>query len=316
MTPFPLRRVQLRIAVAGLLLFAGLLTSCGENAGPDPGASGTPAGERLRVVATTVQISALTKEVAGDKIALTGLVPAGADPHAFEPKPSDLVAIEEAQLILRHGIGLDEWLDDTLEAGNEATSVTVTDGLELAQGDDDGEQVEDPHVWHDPENAKTMIDDIADALAAADPENASTYEANASAYKATLDEAAAEVQSIIDEIPAADRKMVTDHDAFEYFADAFGLKIVGAIFPVLSTEGEPSAQETAALLETIEREGVKAIFAEESANPRLATTLAEDAGVTIVDDLYGDSLGEPGSDAETVDGMLLANARRIADALK
>ncbi len=125
-----------------------------------------------------------------------------------------------------------------------------------------------------------------------------------------------QVQAIIDEIPAGDRKLVTNHDAFGYFAHAFGLTIVGAVIPSLSTESEPSAQDTAALLDLIARENVKAIFAESSVNPKLASTLAGDAGVTIVDDLYGDSLGQPGSGADTVDGMLLTNARKIADALK
>ena len=110
--------------------------------------------------------------------------------------------------------------------------------------------------------------------------------------------------------------MVTDHDAFGYFARAFGLQIAGAIFPVLSNEGEPSAKETAELIDTIRREKVKAVFAEQSVNSQLATALANEAGVTIVDDLYGDSLGAAGSGAGTVDGMLLANARKIADALK
>jgi ABC-type Zn uptake system ZnuABC Zn-binding protein ZnuA len=109
---------------------------------------------------------------------------------------------------------------------------------------------------------------------------------------------------------------VTNHDAFGYFARAFGLEIVGAVIPSTTTEAEPSAGDTAALLDTIEREGVKAIFAESSVNPQLARTLADDAGIEIVDDLYGDSLGEPGSGAETVHEMLLANARKIADALK
>ena len=109
---------------------------------------------------------------------------------------------------------------------------------------------------------------------------------------------------------------MTNHDALSYFATAFGLQVVGAVIPSISTNAEPSAKDTADLLETINREHVKAIFAESSVNPRLATTLARDAGITIVDDLYGDSLGEPGSDAATVDGMLLANARKIADALK
>ena len=124
------------------------------------------------------------------------------------------------------------------------------------------------------------------------------------------------MQAIIDEIPAENRKLVTNHDAFGYFARAFGLEVVGAVIPSISTRIRASAKDTAALLDTIEREHVKAIFAESSVNPGLATTLANDAGVKIVDDLYGDSLGEPGSGADTVDGMLLANARKIADALK
>jgi zinc/manganese transport system substrate-binding protein/manganese/iron transport system substrate-binding protein len=161
-----------------------------------------------------------------------------------------------------------------------------------------------------------MVDNIAAALDRADPAHKSTYDANAAAYKKTLDGAAAQVRTILNAIPPANRKLVTNHDALGYFARAFGLKVVGAVIPAVSTQAEPSAAETAALLDTIKREKVKAIFAESNVNPKLAATLAKEAGVKIVDDLYGDSLGEPGSGAETVDGMWLANARKIAEALK
>jgi ABC-type Zn uptake system ZnuABC Zn-binding protein ZnuA len=146
----------------------------------------------------------------------------------------------------------------------------------------------------------------------ADPAHKPTYDANAAAYKKRLDAAAAQVRAILAEIPPANRKLVTNHDAFGYFAQAFGLKIIGAVIPSVSTQAEPSAGEVARLLETIKREKVKAIFAESSVNPKLATTLAKEAGVKIVDDLYGDSLGQPG----TFDGMWVVNARKIADALK
>jgi ABC-type Zn uptake system ZnuABC Zn-binding protein ZnuA len=203
----------------------------------------------------------------------------------------------------------------------------VTEGIDaieggLAEHDDDAgdehadEHGKDPHVWQDPANAQIMVDNIAAALSDADAENAGAYEANAEIYNSTLEETRDEVQAIIDEIPEEDRKLVTNHDAFGYFANAFGLEVVGAVIPSISTGSEPSAEDTAALLETIERENVKAIFAESSVNASLAETLADDAGVAIVDDLYGDSLGETGSGAETVHGMLLANARKIADALK
>jgi ABC-type Zn uptake system ZnuABC Zn-binding protein ZnuA len=309
-------RVRLAIsAAAAIVLLAAVFSACGGDSGSSA-TSQTPADAKLNVVATTVQITALTKEVGGGKIELTGIVPAGADAHEYEPKPSDLAAIENADLILRHGIGLDNWLDDTLRAGSDAVVVTVTDGITTAKGEEGDKQSDDPHVWHDPDNDKIMVDDINKALDAADPGSKPAYDANTSAYKQKLDETKAQVQSIIDEIPAKNRKLVTNHDAFGYFARAFGLEVVGAVIPSISTQSEPSAKATAGLLDTIRRENVKAIFAESSVNPQLATTLANDAGVTIVDDLYGDSLGKAGSGADTVDGMLLTNARKIADALK
>jgi ABC-type Zn uptake system ZnuABC Zn-binding protein ZnuA len=270
----------------------------------------------LKVVATTVQITALAKEVGGGMIQLKGLVPAGADPHEFEPVASDLVALEGADLILRHGIGLDDWLDRTLKAGKKAKLVTVTAGVRLRKGEEDGKPVDDAHVWHDPANAKKMVDNIAAALDRADPANKPTYDANAAAYKKKLDTAAAQVRAILNEIPPANRKLVTNHDALGHFADAFGLRVVGAVIPTVSTQAEPSAADTAALLQAIKREKVKAIFAESNVNPKLATMLAKEARVKVVEDLYGDSLGQPGSGAETVDGMWLANARKIAEALK
>jgi zinc/manganese transport system substrate-binding protein len=279
-----------------------------------PGAAA--AADRLQVVTTTVQVTALTRAVAGDLIELRGIVPAGADPHEFEPVASDLVAVERAGLILRHGIGLDDWLDRTLKAGKGATVVTVTRGIRLEKIEEDGHTVDDPHVWHDPANTERMVENIAAALDGADPAHRGHYDANAGAYRSRLEEARVEVQAIIDTILPANRKLVTNHDAFGYFARAFGLRIVGAVIPNVSTAAEPSANETAKLLRTIRREGVKAIFAESTVNPKLAASLAREAGVKIVDDLYGDSLGPPGSGAETVEGMWLANARKIADALK
>jgi zinc/manganese transport system substrate-binding protein len=274
------------------------------------------AADRPKVIATTVQITALTTAVAGDLIELKGLIPAGADPHEYEPKASDLVALEGAALILRHGIGLDDWLDRTLKAGKRATVVTVTRGVRLQKGEEDGKPVDDPHVWHDPANAKKMVDNIAAALDRIDPAHKTTYDANATAYKKRLDGAKAQVQAIIHEIPPASRKLVTDHDALGYFAQAFGLKIIGAVIPGTSTQAEPSAGEVAKLLETIKKEKVKAIFAEASVNSKLAATLAKEANIKIVDNLYGDSLGAPGSGAETVEGMWVVNARKIADVLK
>jgi zinc/manganese transport system substrate-binding protein len=274
------------------------------------------AADRLKVVATTAQIAALTSAVAGNLIELKGLIPAGVDPHEFEPTASDVVAVEGATLVLRHGIGLDDWLDRTLKAGKRATVATVTRGVRLQKGEEDGKMVDDPHVWHDPANAKKMVDNIVAALVRVDSAHKTDYETKATAYKKRLDEARVQVQAILNEIPVGSRKLVTNHDALGYFAKAFGLRTVGAVIPSVSTQAEPSAGETVKLLQTIRREKVKAIFAESNVNPKLAETLAKEAGVKIVADLYGDSLGPAGSGAETVEGMWLANARKIADALK
>ena len=279
-----------------------------------PGSS--RAADRVKAVATTVQITALTTAIAGDLVELKGLIPAGVDPHEFEPTASDLVAIEGAALVFRHGIGLDDWLDRTLQAGKRATVVTVTRGVRLQKGEEDGTPVDDPHVWHDPANAKKMVDNIVAALARVDPAHKTVYDNNATSYKKRLDEARTQVQAILDEIPPGSRKLVTNHDALRYLAKAFGLRVVGTVIPSVSTQAEPSAGETAKLIQTIRREKVKAIFAESNVNPKLAETLAKEAGVKIVADLYGDSLGPAGSGAETVEGMWLANARKIADALK
>jgi zinc/manganese transport system substrate-binding protein len=209
----------------------------------------------------------------------------------------------------------------------------VTDGIEVRHASEDAAHEEegaheegegghehgdeDPHVWHDPLNDKIMVDNIVAALSEAFPDDAATFRANGDAYKAKLDATDAEIRALIEAIPAANRKIVTNHDAFGYFFARYGLEFVGAVIPgVDTTSGEASAQQIAALQDTIEREGVRAIFSEETVDPKVARELANDTGVTIVDDLYGDSLGEPGSGAETIDGMLLANATKIADALK
>jgi ABC-type Zn uptake system ZnuABC Zn-binding protein ZnuA len=300
--PIPPRTALLLLAMPVLLIAA----ACG--GGDDD------AGEGIRrVVATTPQIGALAREVGGEHIALTVLLRPGVDPHDYELTARDRKAVDSAQVILRHGIGLDQFLDDAVKSGsNKDRAVTVTDGIELR-----GEGAsKDPHVWQDPQRVKQMVDAIVVALAASDSANAADYRANGDAYKATLDATDAEIRALIDSIPPANRKMVTNHDAFGYFIERYGLAFVGAVIPSITTSAEPSPKDIAALVDTIKRENVRAIFAESSLDPKVAQQIARDTGVKVIDDLYGDSLGEPGSGAETVHGMLLANAKTIAEALR
>jgi zinc/manganese transport system substrate-binding protein len=225
-----------------------------------------------------------------------------------------LSRINEATLVLRHGIHLDEWLDGAIEgAGGDATVVQVTEGIEV-RTDTDG--AEDPHVWHNPEFAAVMLENVAQALIEADPDNAALFRERADAYKARLQETDSEVREILSAIPPANRKIVTNHDAFGYFIDHYDLEFVAAVIPSANKDAQVSADELAALQDLIRSEGVAVIFAEEEVDPAIARQLARDAGVQIVEGLYADSLGEPGSGADTIHGMLLFNARKIAEALE
>ncbi len=340
-------RRRITVSRYGSVLFIALLTialaACGTgdaggaatattSADRAPTSAAQSDAGRITVVATTTQIGALVQEVAGDQVDLHTLMAPGVDAHDFEVTPADIRGMSEAHLILRNGVGLDDFLDDSIEAaGGDAAVVTVTDGIELIEGghalnagedehaqdeeaDEHGEY--DPHVWHDPANAKVMVDNITAALAAADASRAATFVDNAEAYKQVLDETDAEIRAMFAEIPPENRKLVTNHDAFGYFIKAYDLEFVGAVIPSTSSDAEPSAQQIAELSELIGREHVRAIFAESSLDPRVAEQLAGDTGVEIVYGLYSDSLGEPGSDAATVHGMLLANAAAISEALK
>lgn len=304
-----MRTLPIRSALAVVLVAAaaaGISIACGDDddGGADPGG--------LRVVATTTQIGALVREVAPD-VELTVLLAAGADAHDFEPSPQAIADVGDADIVFMNGIGLDSWLDAMIEgAGGDARLVVTTEGIGLLVTE--GE--EDPHVWHDPANAKLMVTNIAAALAEADPANAAVFAANRDAYNARLDDVDAEIAALMEAIPAANRTIVTNHDALGYFIRRYGLELAGAIIPGGSPDAQPSAQSLAELTTIIRTSGVKAIFAESEVDPKVAEQLADDTGVKVVQGLYADSLGEPGSGAETVDGMLLANAQKISEALK
>jgi len=290
-----------------------------------PEAGDLPAGEAradgpLTVVATTGILADLVAQVGGQRVEARSLLPANADPHDFEPAPEDLVAVEEAALVVRHGLHLDEWSEGLIENAETDVPVAVaTEGIETlaAEGEEAAEFEEgDPHVWFDPTRTQQMVENIRAALAEIDPDGASTYDARADAYNRQLAELDAAIQAAVDTIPPDRRKLVTNHDALAYFADRYGLEVVGTVIPSLETTAEPSAEEVAGLLETIREEGVPAIFAENITNPGLAEQLANEAGVAIVDDLYTDSLGEPGTGAETYYGLMRTDTIVIVEALR
>lgn len=267
----------------------------------------------MMVLATIAPLGALAREVAGSSADVRVLAGTGVDPHDYELNVSGRRAIEDARLIFRDGLGIDTFLDRAIASGNPRV-VTVTEGLKLRQPP--GESDPDPHVWQDPENDRAMVLGMAAAMGKADPANAGRYRQNAEAYSTRLAAVDEQIRAMINTIPPGNRRVVTNHDALGYFIDRYGLTFVGTVIPGTASETEPSARDIAQLEDVIRAEGVKAIFAESSVDPKVARQVAADTGVRIVDNLYGDSLGPPGSGAETVDGMLLTNARTIVEALR
>lgn len=301
-------------------------------AGCSSGGTSAPDDGPLRVVATTTQVGSVASEIGGDAIDLTVLLRPGIEAHDFELTPATGAALEDADLILVSGAGLEDWLDDTLETIGGADRVRdLSAGVSLRvpgedepgpEGDDDdaGEDGPagevDPHYWLSAPNAIVMAENARDALADAAPDQAGAFAERAAALTERLQAADAEVRAMIDEIPADDRRIVTDHDALGYFIDEYGLEFVGSVFPSLDVSSEPSAQEIETLVADIREQGVTAIFTESSVNPRLAAAVAEETDARLVDEaIYTDSLGPGGSGADTLDGMLLHNARVIRGGL-
>lgn len=298
-----------------VIIIALALGGCGSSdtattAASDAAPPASGSAEPMKVVATTMQVQDFARAVGGDKVTVEGILGAGDDPHEYEPTPSDADNVSAAKVIVESGAGLDRWLDGLLENAPDATKVVATDGITLLPTAEQGFPG-DPHVWHDPDNAKRMVANIEAGFARADPANAATYQANATAYEGQLDAMAAQIRQEFSAVAPADRKLVTNHDAFGYFARAYGVTVVGNVLSSLTTATEPSAKQLQALTDTIRRENVKAIFTEEAIDPKLETQIASAAGVRVEATLYGDVLGEPGSPGATYIGSELANAQAM-----
>jgi ABC-type Zn uptake system ZnuABC Zn-binding protein ZnuA len=282
-------------------------------------------GEKLQVVATTNILGDVVVQIAGDQIELTVLMPVGTDPHAFEPTPQDVAAVFDAHIVFANGAGLEEFLEPLLESANAADKVIpVSQGIELRDFGTDSansHQVEDdhrgadPHTWTDPNNVVVWTHNIEHALSMLDPDGVETYRANAEAYEAALHDLGLWIEEQVAQLAEPDRRLVTDHATFGYFADRYGFEMVGAVIPGYSTLSEPSAQELAELQDVIRKLGVRAVFVGNTVNPSLAERIAEDTGVRIVF-LYTGSLSERGGPASSYIEFMQYNVAQIVQALK
>lgn len=294
----------------GLALVALALMGCGGESSPD-------ASERSpSVVTTSTILTDLTAQVGGDAIELQGILQPGNDPHVYEPVPQDTIALEQADLILYNGYNLEPGLIKLIQGtGNGAAAVAVGEVVEPLNFEYQGQRQPDPHVWGDVENAIAMTEAIRDALIEVSPENADVFSANAQQLIADLATLDRWIGEQIATIPADQRQLVTTHDAFQYYAQAYGLTVPGTLIGI-STEEQPSAQTVSQLVEAVRAAGVPAIFAETTINPALIQTVAEEAGVRLAaQELYADSIGAPGSDGDSYIKMMAANTCTIAVAL-
>lgn len=279
---------------------AGILAGCGgdpETAGVDPDA--------LRVVATTTQIGDFARQVGGDEVSVTQILSPNTDAHDYEPRPDDVRAAAEADIVFVNGAGLDPWMEGVIgQSGGDPAVVDLgeTDFPLRVPGE------EDPHWWHDPVGVRAAIVVMRDALIAADPERRDGLSRGASAYLAKLEALDAGIRRCFRAVPPAERTLVTDHDAFGYFTRRYGITFVGAVIPSQTTQAQPSAGDVARLVTLIRRERVRAVFPESSINPRLAEAVARETGASVGDTLYGDSLGPEGSSGDTYLRMEAANA--------
>lgn len=305
-----LAQAQRRAALAAAALTAAALLAggCGNGSGG--------AGGQVAVVATTTEIGDFARELGGNAVAVDQILQPNTDPHEYEPRPSDVVATAGADLVFASGDELDGWIDEVVSgSGSDAPVVDLGAVVpERLPGESSGTEASrfDPHWWHDPRNAEAAVGEIERRLIAVDPAGRHGYERRADAYLARLRALDAGIARCIGSVPAARRKLVTDHDAFGYFAARYGIDVVGAAIPSQVTQAQPSAKDLSALAGLIEAEGVEAIFPEASLSPKVAEAIADQTGATAEYTLYGDSLGPAGSDGATYLGMEAANANSMA----
>lgn len=252
----------------------------------------------LKVVASIDILADVVKNVGGDAVEVSSIVPSGGDPHEFEPSPADAKALASADLVFVNGLGLEGWMDRLISAsGYKGKPVVVSDGIVTRSMDEDGKTITDPHVWNSVANVVVWVNNIDKALEAAEPAHAATFKANAERYGKEVSALDAYARTAIDAVPEDKRKVLTSHDAFGYFGRDYGLEFLAPLG--LSTETDASAGGVAKLIDQIKAEGVKVYFFESSNDPRLVRQVAEATGAEPGGELYVEALSPKGGPADT-----------------
>ena len=292
----------------------------------------TAAEAKLPVVASFSILGDFVKNVGGDRVAVTTIVGPNSDTHVYQPTPADAKKLAGAKLIFVNGLGFEGWMDRLIKAsGSKATVVVATKGITprertATEPQDDDEKDHgkgkkhahdhgpiDPHAWQSIANAKVYVANIRDALIAADPAGKAVYEANAAAYTQKLDALETDAKAAIAAIPADRRVIITSHDAFGYFGDAYGLKLLAP--EGVSTESEASAKDVGRIIRQIKAQKVPAVFLENVTNPKLVDRIAKESGAKVGGELYSDALSDDKGPAPTYIDMVRYNLRELSGAL-
>jgi len=265
---------------------------------------------RLNVVASFSILGDFVKNVGGISVEVTTLVGPNGDVHVYTPAPADAKKIADAKLVVINGLGLEGWLPRLVQSsGGKAVTVIASRGVAPRKLGSEA----DPHAWQSVANAKIYVANIRDALVAADPADAALFRANAQSYLAKLDTLDGEVRAAVARIPQDKRKVISTHDAFGYFAEAYGVEFIAPLG--VSTESEPSARDIADIITQVRTEGIPAVFLENIADPRLMRQISAETGAKIGGTLYSDSLTDENGDAPTYIDMVRHNIKALTSAL-
>lgn len=267
----------------------------------------------LNILTTSTILADITRNVAGDRLIVESFLPAGADPHSYQPTPQDTAKINQTKLLILNGAEYEHFLESLLEnAGGERALIEASAGLSLRS---DPEHGVDPHLWLDPNNVIIYVENIREGLTHFDADGSQTYQSNADAYVAQLQELDAWIRNQVEQIPPARRVLVTNHEAFGYFAERYGFTVVGTIIESFSSDAAPSAQQIAGLIDQIKTSEAPAIFLDASDSPALAQQISAETGVKVVTDLHLESLTD-GAPAGTYIDLMRSNVTKLVEALK
>ncbi|MGE5515201.1 MAG: metal ABC transporter substrate-binding protein [Bacteroidota bacterium] len=276
--------------------------------------AGAASARTLETVASFTVLADVVKQVGGDHVQVRSLVPANGDPHEFEPSPDDAKAVKGADLTFISGEGLESWFQRLVKAsGSKAKPVVVSTGIKTRTMEEDGKTVTDPHVWNSAANVVVWVANVEKALSAASPEDAADFKANAARYTKELQDLDAYAKAQIAAVPKEKRKVLTSHDAFGYFGQAYGVRFLSPLG--VSTETEASAADVAKLIDQIKKEQVKVYFIENSNDPRLVEQIASATGAQPGGKLYVESLSQADGPVPTYARMFRYNVDQIAAAI-